>query len=328
METDFVKSLRTVSSGGFKWIDLPRPTRQEMDALGRVYSFHDLNLEDSLSKTQLPKIERHSDHIFIIMHFPSSGKLQERVPKVSQLSIFLGSNYLVTVHQGELEPLMELFRMCKENETQRENLMGREPGYLLHTIIDTLVDDLFHILMKIVGNLDDIEEGVFDEKLSEAKEISILRREITTLRRLILPMRRIVVELANDVQRFSKEDLKPYFYDVKDHIEKVIETLDESKETVEIYKDTDYMLSSEKSNRILSILTILFTLSIPITIVSTFYGMNVALPGDDNNPVLPGLGKYATLIVLLLGSVTSTILLLWYFRREGWITIGLHRHMN
>ena len=93
--------------------------------------------------------------------------------------------------------------------------MGKEPGYLLHTIIDTLVDDLFHILMKIVGNIDDIEEGVLNEKMSEAREISILRREITILRRLILPMRRIVLELARDVERFSKEDLTPYFYDVK-----------------------------------------------------------------------------------------------------------------
>jgi magnesium transporter len=322
METDFMKSLRTIDSDGFKWIDLPRPTRQEMDALGRLYSFHDLNLEDSLSKTQLPKIERHSNYIFIIIHFPASDK-ERHVPKVSQLSIFLGSNYLVTVHQGELEALMDLFNMCKANEGQRENLMGKEPGYLLHTIIDTLVDDLFHILMKIVGNIDDIEEGVFDAKMSEAREISILRREITTLRRLILPMRRIVVELARDVQRFSKEDLTPYFYDVKDHIEKVLESLDESKETIEIYKDTDFMLSSEKSNRILSVLTIMFTLSIPITIVSTFYGMNVPLPGDNNNPVITVLGKYTTVILLLLGSVISTILMLWYFRRQGWITLKI-----
>jgi magnesium transporter len=327
METDIMKSLRTVESDGFKWIDLPKPTRNEMDAVGRLYSFHDLNLEDSLSKTQLPKIERHSNYIFVIIHFPFMG-MERHVPKVSQLSMFLGSNYLVTVHQGEREPLMDLFKMCKENTAQRENLMGKEPGYLLHTIIDTLVDDLFHILMKIVGNIDDIEEGVFDEKMSEAREISILRREITILRRLILPMRRIVVELARDVQRFSKEDLTPYFYDVKDHIEKVLETLDESKETIEIYKDTDFMLSSEKSNRILSILTILFTLSIPVTIISTFYGMNLPLPGDNNNPVNMIFGSYTSLVLLLIGSVTSTILLLWYFRREGWISIGIHRHMH
>jgi magnesium transporter len=218
--------------------------------------------------------------------------------------------------------------MCQENSSQRENLMGKEPGYLLHTIIDTLVDDLFHILMKIVGNIDDIEEGVFNEKMSEAREISILRREITILRRLIIPMRRIVMELARDVQRFSKEDLTPYFYDVKDHIEKVLETLDESKETIEIYKDTDFMLSSEKSNRILSILTILFTLSIPVTLISTFYGMNLPLPGDNNNPGFAIFGSYTTLIILLIGAVTSTTLLLWYFRREGWISIGIHRHMH
>ena len=69
-----MKSLRTVESDGFKWINLPSPTRREMDALGRLYSFHDLNLEDSLSKTQLPKVERHTNYIFVIVHFPSRGK--------------------------------------------------------------------------------------------------------------------------------------------------------------------------------------------------------------------------------------------------------------
>ena len=107
------------------------------------------------------------------------------MPKVSQLSIFLGTDYLVTIHQGELEPLIELFQVCSKDAKQRESLMGKTSGYLLHTIIDVLVDDLFHILMKIVGILDDIEEGkVFDAKISEAREISVLRREITILRRI------------------------------------------------------------------------------------------------------------------------------------------------
>ena len=86
-----------------------------------------------------------------------------------------------------------------------------------------------------------------------------------------MPLRRVVSELAKDVSKqFSNEDLTRYFYDVKDHIDKVLETLDGSRETIEIYKDTDFMLSSQKSNKILSVLTILFTLSIPVTVISTF----------------------------------------------------------
>ncbi len=148
MEINFHRVLNTISNNGLKWIDLPRPTREDMGYLEKAFSFHDLNLEDSLSKTQLPKIDRYKDHMFIILHFPTKDK-EKNMPKVSQLSIFLGTDYLVTIHQGELEPLIELFQVCSKDAKQRESLMGKTSGYLLHTIIDVLVDDLFHILMKI-----------------------------------------------------------------------------------------------------------------------------------------------------------------------------------
>ena len=197
--------------------------------------------------------------------------------------------------------------------------MGGSSGYLLHSVIDTLVDDLLHLLMKVAGNLEDIEDAVFDDKITVVKEISVLRRDITTLRRVVIPLKRTVLEMTKDIQKFSDEDLTQYFDDVKDHIDKVVEALDEFKETIEIYKDTDFMLSTEKTNKILAILTILFTLSIPITVIGTFYGMNVNLPGGIQTGSWNFFGTYTTLIVVLMTSIVSVLLMLWYFRRLGWV---------
>ena len=97
--------------------------------------------------------------------------------------MFAGHDYLVTIQQGDLKPLSEAFQLCKVDQNYRELFMGNSSGYLLHRIIDMLGDDLIHMLMKIEGNLDDIEDAVFDEKTAVAREISVLRREITTLRR-------------------------------------------------------------------------------------------------------------------------------------------------
>ena len=102
------------------------------------------------------------------------------------------------------------------------------------------------------------------------KEIALLRREITTLRRFVIPLKRIVLDFSKDIQKFSEGDLTLYFDDVKDHIDKVIEVPEESKETIEIFKVPDFMLSTEKSNKILAVLTILFTLSIPATVVAAY----------------------------------------------------------
>jgi magnesium transporter len=281
-------------------------------------SFLELNIEDCHSKIQIPKVDIYDDHIFVILNFPTIDK-DKGLFRSTQLSIFAGQDYLVTVQQGDLKPLNEAFQICKVDQNYRESFMGNSSGYSLHRIIDLLVDDLLHMLMKIEGNLDDIEDVVFDEKTAVAREISLLRREITTLRRLVLPLKRTILELSREAQRFSEEDLGPYFDDVRDHIDKVIEVLDEAKETIEIFKDTDFMLSTEKSNKILAILTILFTLSIPASVVAAFYGMNVNLPGEIETGPATFLGEYTSLIVLILVAIILVVAMMYWFKREGWL---------
>jgi len=309
--------LQSVSNNGVLWINVQKPTNEDMSILGQKYPFHKLNLEDCVSKLQIPKIDRYEDHIFVILHFPTPDK--EKGFLFSQLAIFISSEYLVTIHHGDMKPLEELFNNCKNDERQRQMIMGKSTGYLLHKIIDLLVDDLLHILMKVVGNIDDIEDSVFDERISIPRQISLLRREITTLRRIVIPLRRTLVDLTKDVQRFSKEDLALYFRDVQDHIEKIFEALEEAKETVEIYKDTDFMLSQEKTNKILAVLTIVFTLSIPATVIGTFYGMNVNIPGGIETGIWDQLGPYTTLMFVLAMSAASAVFMVLYFRRLGWL---------
>ena len=312
------KRQESISNNGLTWTDMQRPVYGDLLELGQEYpSFNKLNFEDCLSKIQIPKIDRYEDHLFIVMHFPTPDK--ERGFVFSQLSVFMGTNYLVTVHQGELKPIEELFNMCVRDESLKQTIMGKSSGYLLHKIIDTLVDDLLHLLMKVVGNIEDIEDFVFAESSSASRQLALLRREITTLRRIVLHVRRTVGELTKDVQRFSGEDLTPYFKDVQDHVEKVSEALEEAKETVEIYKDTDFVLSSEKTNKILAVLTIIFTLSIPATVIGAFYGMNVYLPGGIETGAWMQIGPYTTLIFILAISLGPAALMFVWFYRLDWL---------
>ncbi len=307
---------QSIQNKNLTWIDIQNPTRKKLLGLAK-YHFHELNIEDCLSKIQIPKLDSYDDHVFVILNFPVINK--DRGPQPSQLAIFAGNDYLVTVQQGELRPLTEAFQLCKANEKYRDSFMGNSSGFVLHSIIDLMVDDLLHILVKIEGNLDDIEDDVFDEKTAVAREISLLRREITTLRRLAFPLKRTISDLSKEVQRLTEEDLTLYFDDVKDHIDKVIEALDESKETIEIFKDTDFMLSTEKSNKILAVLTILFTLSIPATAVAAFYGMNIYLPGGVETGPATFLGEYTTLIIMIIASVIPAAAMIYWFKRQGWL---------
>jgi magnesium transporter len=310
-------AVQSVDNRTLTWIDIQRPTRENLMKLAR-FPFHELNIEDCLSKIQIPKLDSYDDHVFVILNFPIINKNQD-LPHPVQLAIFAGNGYLVTVQQEELKPISEAFQLCKADEKYRDSFMGNSSGYLLHSIIDMMVDDLLHMLIKIEGNLDDIEDEVFDPKIAVAREISILRREITTLRRLVFPLKRTVTDLSKEIQRLSEEDLTLYFDDVKDHIDKLMEALDESKESIEIFKDTDFMLSTEKSNKILAVLTILFTLSIPATVIGAYYGMNINLPGGVETGSATFLGEYTSFIIIIIVAIIPAVGMIYWFKREGWL---------
>jgi len=322
-EESIEKKIETMKAENFEWIDVQNPDRSDIEELAEKYNFNTLNIEDCMTRFELPKLDSYNDHFFVILHFPPLAQ-KIGISKNSQLSIFVGKNFIVTVHQGDLKPLVQLVDICKTNSVQqnKNKLLGKSSGLLLHEIIDVLVDDLLHTSRKIIANLDELEDRVFDETKPVARSIALLRREINRLRRIVNPLKKFVLEIAKNVKRFSEgedDQLTLYFDDVIDHIDKVIETLEESRETMEIYKDTDFVLSTEKTNKVLGMLTIIFTLAIPSTVIGTFYGMNIDLPGGLGES-LTFLGPYTMFILIILASALPAIMMFTYFKKLGWIS--------
>ena len=311
------------------WLDLENPDRQYLERLVKEYGLNELNVEDCLTKFELPKLDSYDDHFFVILQFPPLAQ-KGGISRNSQLAVFAGRDFLITVHQGDLKPLTDLVRALKQDGADRDRSdspLSGPTSILLHAIIDELVEDLMHTSRKIIANLDELEDRVFDEKTSAARSIALLRREINRLRRTASPLKKLVQEIAKNVQGFSDvrdEDITLLYDDIIDHVDKVVETLEESRETMEIYKDTDYMLSTEKTNKVLSMLTIIFTLAIPATVIGTFYGMNVSLPGgiasSDSAGDAAGLGLFTPFVVLILASTVPAALMFAYFKGRGWLT--------
>jgi magnesium transporter len=281
------------------------------------YPFHPLDLEDCTSKLQLPKIDEYKEYLFIILHFPRFLKAR-RSSIPAQVAMFVGSEYLVTVHGGELKPLNALFEQCGENPEAREKLLGRPPVYLVYRIIDRLLDNALIMLNRIMSKMEVIEEKVFNEEEETVRDVTALRHDIASMRRIVFPLRRVIRELELKVAKLPDEELKVYFSDLTDKVEKVWSMLEACKETIEIYKDTDFIISSDRTNKILTVLTIMFTLSIPVSLIGTLYGMNIPLPGGLDHP-LTFLGRYTTLYLLLLASFTPSALMFLFFKRLRWV---------
>jgi magnesium transporter len=195
--------------------------------------------------------------------------------------------------------------------------MGRSPSYLLYRIVDQLVDYCFPILNKIIVNIEKVEDDIFNERaLNTVQEISILRRDIISFRRINWPLRAVVGGLEQRVRRFSgsdKEELEDYFGDVVDHLDKIWSALDEYKEIIEGLSDTNDSLTSNRINEVMRVLTIIATIMMPLTVVSSIYGMNIPLPGGVES------GSPLSFFIMLIFMAMIAGSMLFYFHRKRWI---------
>ncbi len=302
----------SVTWGDVTWVNIEQPTKAKLDYLAQHYPFHPLDLEDCLSVRQQPKLDEYPDYLFLVFHFSVWDK-ETRVSRYDQVSVFVGDKYLVTVHSGRLKPLASLFQQCRTDEGTRQQYFSYGSGYLLYRILDMTVEAYFPILNSILSWINDVEDAVYDENIPLAQEIATLRRDIVTQRRIIYSLRGVTAESERKIRRFSKLDVAVQFGDLMDHLNKICEALDEAKEVVEIFKDTDFVLSTERLNRIMRVLTVLGSIILPFLAISGIYGMNIPLPGGLER------GSFHTFIILVGGMLLISGSMLIFFRRQRWI---------
>jgi magnesium transporter len=304
--------ITTISWGDMTWVNVPRPTEREIEWLANTYNFHPLALDDVLSRKQISKIDTYPGYLFFVFHHSYYQK-ETRIASKRQWFCFLGENYIVTINAAELRTLGALFRDCQANEETRKEYMSNGPGFLLYRIIDRSIDSYFPVLDKILNLMEDVEDAVFDEEVEAARELAVLRRDIIVQRTVMFPTREILMEMENKLKRFSKIDLTAYYNDLMDHMDKICSTLDETKEMIEVSKDTDFVLGTDRVNRILRVLNILAAITLPFVVVSSIYGMNVFMPGSIEK------GNYTAFLVIIAVSICITGGMLFYFHRRRWI---------
>ncbi len=308
-------NMEAVEWNGLTWLNIEKPTERETEYLASNYPFHPLDLDDCLSRIQRPKIDEYRDYLFLVLHFPVFNK-EAKITTPSQVSVFIGADYLITLHKGDLKPLVKLFRECQLEEEARQENFNQGAGYLLYRIIDRLIDYCIPILNRISANIEEAEDNIFASKRipRAIEDISILRRDVISFRRTIWPMRAVIATLEPKIRRFTKMDLAVYFGDTVDHVDKIWDGLDEYKEIIEGLNDTYDSLATNRTNEAMRILTVLGTIMLPLLVVSGLWSMNIPLPFGANPGGDPRF--FGVMIGILLMMVAGMLL---FFRRKHWI---------
>ena len=289
-------AMNTVTENKVSWINIENPTPEDIAHLRRYYPFHPLDLEDCLSDIERPKVDEYEDYLFIVMHFPVYDP-DKRISRISELDVFIGSGYLITVHRGELKPLIDLFRECQRDERARIRHMSKGAGQLLYGILDRAVDYIMRILGRVGERIGEVEDRIFTEDMRYIVEaISSIRRDVIALRRIIKPQIAVISNLERKDRPFIRED------ELEDHRE-VIESLSATSESITSYR----------INETIRALTVISVLMLPLSVVAGIYGMNVLLP-------FAGGGQNAYTFYGILGVMAAMVVgLLLLFRWRKWI---------
>jgi len=306
-------NISSISEGKLTWTYIEKPSTEEVEFLARNFNFHPLNLDDVLSRIQRPKIDEYEDHLFIVLHFPVFDK-KNRITRSSEVDIFIGENYIVTVHcDANLKPLAKFFRECQIHEENCETYLGRSSAFLLYHILDRLINYCFPILSKITENIDDIEDIIFTKTVpATVQQISLIRRDLISFRRVVRPQIAVIETLEREEYPFFKEEQEIYFGDIADHVRKMWDGLEDCKEVVDGLAETSNWLTSNRIQEIMRVLTIVMAVIAPATLVTGFLGMNIHFPGIESSSLLPFGILFSTIALMGIGMFA-------YLRHRGWI---------
>lgn len=289
------------------WIDIYDCTAKDLELLANAFKFHPMALEDVLQESPRAKVDRYDDYYFFVFHSLRYDEDSDEEITTVELDVFLGSNYLVTIHKDALASVARVVKQC----WYTSRLMQRGPDYLLYNLVDGIIDEYFPILERIGVRIDELEDELYFNPIQEVTdEFLALKRTILLLRKVIMPQRRIFANVNGRYSFQIHEENKPYYMDLVDNIERIIDATDTYRDLVNGAMDTYYSIVSNRTNEVMRYLTIISTIMMPLTFITGLFGMNVPLPGAEN--------PY-TLYIILLGMLALTGIMLWYFRNKDWV---------
>jgi magnesium transporter len=291
------------------WLDLYKPGPDDFAILGREFGIHALALKDAEVPGQRPKLDRYRSHEFLSAYAvaiaPGTAELS-----TSEISAFLTAQALITVRTDDGFPIEDVVARWDEGP----DLAGHGVGFLLHGLLDFLVDGHFAAVQVLDDCVEDLEELLFEEGSRQLRSVHrrlyTLRKSLVGLRRVVLPMREVVNTLMRPGLHVVTEPLLPYYQDVYDHVLRATEWTESVRDLVGSAMETNLSVQSNRMNLIMKKVTSWAAIIAVPTAITGFYGQNVPYPGFSH---------HSGFITSTSAIIAISSLLYLVFKRKDWL---------
>jgi magnesium transporter len=290
------------------WVDLRRPSKQELQELALELGLHELAVEDALGPHQRPKLDRYATHLFLSCHAVRVDVEQGRLDE-TEIDAFINERWLITVRKNERFPIDPVLQRWDRSP----DLAAYGVSFLLYGLLDVIVDSYFEAVQSFDEYYEEVSDGIFsDRPLDPAQQRHWfeMRRAMVRFHRLVVPMREAISSLMRREHSAVAEELYPYFQDVYDHILRITESTDSLRDLVSTIVETNLSLRDYRQNQIVKKVSSWAAIIAVPALVTGYYGMNVPYPG---------FGRTWGAVVSTALMVGGTIGLYRLFRRIDWL---------
>ncbi|MGE4425318.1 MAG: magnesium and cobalt transport protein CorA [Solirubrobacteraceae bacterium] len=292
---------------GFAWIGLHDPEPGAVELLGAHFDLHELTVEDAIHAHQRPKLERHGDHVLIVLKTARYLDAAERVD-VGELLIVVGPRFVVTIRHGEACPLADLRRELEDDPDR----MADGPGTVLHAVVDLVVDAYAEAIDGLSLDVDEVEASVFSsDRTNPTERIYRLKREVIAFKKAVTPLITPVTRLVEDDRLPMPAAARPYLRDVLDHLSRDADAVMALDEVLNGVLQANLAQLSVRDNEDMRKISAWVAIAAIPTMVFGLYGMNF-----EHMPELSWTLGYPAVLVVVAGICG---LLYWRLRRAGWL---------
>jgi magnesium transporter len=289
------------------WHDLRRPDSPELDELAERYRLHPLHVEDCRHGGQRAKVEEGADYLFVVLK-PVHVKQETGELDISDLDIFVGRDFVITVEEGEC-PAVRAWLDQLHASTSNNNI---RPDQLFYKVADGVVDAYVPVLDWFNEGIDKIEDHVLENPSPEMlQRIFETKRGLIELRRALANMRDVAGHLQRLENPLVQRDLLPFLRDLYDHLARNMDSVEMQRDLLTGAMDVYLSSVANRTNQVMKVLTVLGTIALPSIVISGFFGMNLQSLPWANWPH----GAWVASLMMVLATAGLLVLLKkldWY----------------
>lgn len=293
------------------WVDVESPTQDEIRSLMQEFDLNTSVAEEILSPSLKPKVDLYKDYIYLILHFPAIKHTYSKSPN-QEVDFIIGKNFIITTRYDTIDPMHKFSKIFEVNSILDKSDIGDHAGYIFFYMIKKLYGSLLHELEYIESLLQQIEDKIFSGKeLEVVKELSEISRMLLSFQKSTSAHQAVLESFEVAGKRFFGDEFNYNLKTILSEYYKVNHMIETQKRSLDELRETNNSLLSTKQNETVKILTIVAFLTLPLSLITSIFGMNLVYV-----PIAGHRGDFWGVMAFI---AFITLLMLIYFRRKNWL---------